>query len=76
MLQREVALPNQRDTGVGFGRVEPSANLRALAATLFEMYVALTDRGFTESQSLIILNGMLCEAVMTDDPGTETTGPN
>ena len=74
MLQREVALHNQRDAGIGgSGRVEPSANLRALAATLFEMHTAFTDRGFTETQSLALLNGMLREAV-TNDPELEVPG--
>lgn len=57
---------NQRDAWVERGRVEPSANLRALADTLFEMHVALTDRGFTESQSLVMLNALLCDAVGGD----------
>lgn len=64
---------NQRDAWVGLGRIEPSANLRALANTLFEMHVALTDRGFTETQSLTMLNALLREAIDAD-PEPEAPG--
>lgn len=35
--------------------VEPSADLRVLASTLRQMFVALTMEGFTEQQALIII---------------------
>jgi len=66
-------LHNQRDAWVGLGKIEPSANLRALANTLFEMHVALTDRGFTETQSLTMLNALLREAIDAD-PEPEAPG--
>lgn len=40
-------------------RHEPSAELRQLAGTLYGMYVALVDQGFTEQQALIIIGQIL-----------------
>lgn len=41
---------------------EPSADLRSLASTIRQMYVALLDEGFTEQQALIIVGQMLSSA--------------
>jgi hypothetical protein len=38
---------------------EPSADLRAAASGLFELYVALTDQGFTEQQALVVLGQVI-----------------
>jgi hypothetical protein len=35
--------------------IEPDAQMRALAATCWQMFVALTREGFTESQALEII---------------------
>ena len=40
-------------------KVEPTADQRSAALGCFQMYVALTDQGFTESQALQILGAML-----------------
>lgn len=38
---------------------EPSADLRALASTLWQMFVALTSEGFTERQALVVIGQVL-----------------
>ena len=38
---------------------EPSADLRQLAATLWQTFVALTSEGFSEAQALTIIGKML-----------------
>lgn len=35
-------------------KTEPSADIRAYAAYVWQLYVALTDEGFTEGQALDI----------------------
>jgi hypothetical protein len=40
-------------------KVEPSAEIRGAAASLFELYVALVDSGFSETQALTLLQTML-----------------
>jgi hypothetical protein len=42
---------------------EPSADLRQLASSLWQMYVALTLEGFSEQQALIVI-GQIIEAQM------------
>lgn len=41
------------------GPIEPAANLRELANTLHQMFVALTQEGFTEQQALIVIGQLL-----------------
>ncbi len=36
-------------------KVEPAADLRAFATVVHQLYVALTEEGFTESQALIVV---------------------
>lgn len=36
-------------------KIEPSADLRQIASTLMQMYVALTNEGFSERQALAII---------------------
>ena len=43
-------------------RTEPTAELRQLATTLWQAYVALTDAGFNEGQALVIIAEMLKQA--------------
>jgi len=43
-------------------RVEPSAVARAAAREMHEMFIALTDEGFTEKQALELLANMLKNA--------------
>jgi hypothetical protein len=50
----------------GAGPTEPSAQLRALASTLWQMYVALTSEGFTEQQALVVIG----QALNASRPGT------
>lgn len=38
---------------------EPSAELRVAAANLWQLYVALTNEGFSERQALVILGQVL-----------------
>ena len=38
---------------------EPTADIRTLANGLRQVYVALTNEGFTEQQALIIIGQML-----------------
>jgi len=40
-------------------KVEPSAELRAAAASMYELFVAIVDAGFTEEQALALLSNML-----------------
>lgn len=39
--------------------IEPSADLRQAAKGLREMYVALIEEGFTETQALVIIGQMV-----------------
>ena len=41
------------------GPTESSADMRALASTLWQMFVALTAEGFTEQQALVILGNVI-----------------
>lgn len=38
---------------------EPSADIRQAASAMHEIFTALTDEGFTETQALVILGQML-----------------
>lgn len=40
-------------------KTEPSADLRQLASTMRQTFVALTDEGFTEQQALQIIGALL-----------------
>jgi hypothetical protein len=44
--------------------VEPSADTRAGAHSIAEMYVALRREGFTEQQALIIVGQVVAASVM------------
>lgn len=46
-------------------QTEPAADLRQLAATLWQAYIALTSEGFNERQALIIIGQMLASAAGT-----------
>lgn len=50
-----------------FVRVEPSAAHRAAARTLFAMYTALLEAGFTEGQALTLTGDMLTAVISDDD---------
>ena len=41
---------------------EPNAEMRKLAASLMQMYLALTQEGFTEQQSLAIIGQAIAAA--------------
>jgi hypothetical protein len=40
-------------------KTEPNADLRQAAATMWQMYTALTDEGFSERQALEIMSNVL-----------------
>lgn len=42
---------------------EPAAELRQAASGLWQMYVALTNEGFSEKQALVILGKVLASSV-------------
>lgn len=50
-------------------KVEPSADHRAAAKTLYAMFTALVDEGFSEDQSLTLVGDLLV-AVVTGNDGT------
>ena len=41
------------------GPTEPNADMRVLATTLWQMFVALTQEGFSEQQALVVIGQML-----------------
>lgn len=41
------------------GPTEPSADLRGMASSLWQMYVALTLEGFSEAQALTIIGQII-----------------
>jgi len=41
------------------GRTEPSAEVRAGAASLWQMFVALCAEGFSEGQALVVIGQVL-----------------
>lgn len=43
--------------------VEPSADLRTVAHTLRETFVALTAEGFTDQQALVIIGQILAAGI-------------
>lgn len=43
-------------------KTEPSADLRTLAATCWQTFIALRDEGFTDTQALTIIGQMLIAA--------------
>lgn len=48
-------------------RVEPSANQRAAARSLYGLYVALGEVGFNEDQALSVVARMAAAAVVVND---------
>jgi hypothetical protein len=50
----------------GFGGIEPPADLRAAAANIRVMYVALRKEGFTDRQALVIVGQMIASASSDD----------
>lgn len=51
----------------GRPRVEPSANQRAAARSLYGLYVALGDVGFSDDQALSVVTQMATAAVVVND---------
>lgn len=51
--------------------VEPSAAQRAAALALYQMYVALTQQGFTGGQALVLVGRLLVSVVDGDDDATD-----
>lgn len=43
-------------------KVEPNADFRIAARTMFEMFTALVDEGFTEGQALVIVGQMIANS--------------
>ena len=46
---------------------EPSADLRLMASTLWQMYVALTKEGFSEKQALTIIGEIIASMMPKGD---------
>lgn len=55
----------ERGELVGPIKIEPTADHRAAAKTLYQMYVALIDEGFAESQALSLV-GVTLHATIVD----------
>ena len=55
------------DDDGGRHRIEPSANQRAAAGSLYGLYVALTNVGFNEGQALSIVGNMAAAAMRVND---------
>jgi hypothetical protein len=53
----------------GRAKVEPSQETRAAVKSMFELFIAMTDEGFTERQALTMLGIMLKNADDDDDGG-------
>jgi hypothetical protein len=49
------------------GPQEPSADLRAAASSVRQMFVALVNEGFTESQALAIVGHILVAGIQKGD---------
>ena len=49
-------------------KVEPSADHRVMATFIRQMYEALTDEGFTESQTIKILAEMTASMARPQEP--------
>lgn len=45
--------------GQEFSATEPASDLRQLASTLWQMFVALRPEGFTEHQALVMIGQVL-----------------
>lgn len=54
------------------GPVEPSADMRAAAHELREMYVALIAEDFTDQQALVIVGQALVAAAAAGDSGAQS----
>lgn len=65
---------------LGPARREPTQQMRKLAKTLADIYAALVQEGFTESQALEIVGGIVSTSLQvnqkkdTSGPGTEGGG--
>ena len=40
-------------------KTEPNAEIRQMASTVWQMFVALKDEGFTEQQALVIVGELI-----------------
>lgn len=47
-------------------RTEPSAEIRLISSFLYQLFVALTERGFTESQALTLVGDTISTAMYGD----------
>jgi hypothetical protein len=45
-------------------KTEPSAEMRAMAVMMWQMYTAMVDEGFSEVQALAILSDLLVAALV------------
>lgn len=48
-------------------KTEPSADIRTLASTIWQAFVALKDEGFSEHQALIVVGQMLAATMGRGD---------
>lgn len=48
-------------------KTEPNADMRAMAALMWQMYTAMIDEGFTEDQAMTIISDMLCESLRNNN---------
>lgn len=55
------------------GAIEPSADQRAVARSLYSLYVALVNTGFTSDQALAIV-GQTVTAAVLGGSGGDTEG--
>jgi hypothetical protein len=55
---------------IGSGPEEPSADLRQAASAVRQMFVALTNEGFTEQQALVIVGQVLSASILRGDEST------
>lgn len=44
-------------------KMEPNADMRSIANTMRQMYVALLDEGFTEQQALVLLGQTITASI-------------
>lgn len=47
-------------------RTEPSADIRLMASFLYQLFVALTEQGFSESQALTVVGDTISTAIHGD----------
>jgi hypothetical protein len=51
-------------------KMEPNADVRSIANTLRQMYVALLDEGFTEQQALVLLGQTISASIAGNAKGS------